>query len=110
MGRRAILNPWSAAQSRDDDRESRELGQVFATITVTNSADIDAGLVEPRSIMLTDVLLDSGATHLCLPASVIGQLGLALAREVSVHTATGFSERRIFRNALVRFEDCGRDG
>ena len=80
------------------------MGQVFIDFEVSNSADIDAAR-SVRSVALNDVLMDSGATHLCLPAAMIASLGLAFAQDVRVQTATGESKRRIFRNALVSFED-----
>ena len=58
------------------------MGKVETTITVTNL--IDAGMVsrgaldgdKVRTATLSDVLVDTGATHLCLPADVIARLGL----------------------------------
>lgn len=49
--------------------------------------------------------MDSGATHLCLPAGVIARLGRALLQEVPVNVATGIETRRVFANALVLYED-----
>jgi predicted aspartyl protease len=86
-------------------------GQVFIDIVVVNSFDLDrvvlgeARATDVRSIEIRAVLMDTGATHLCLPASMVSELGLALARTVPVETATGSSDRRVFRNALIRFLD-----
>ena len=57
---------------------------------------------------LSDVLVDTGATKLCLPANTITQLGLELLKEVDVATANGFSKARIFRDASI--ELMGREG
>jgi predicted aspartyl protease len=87
------------------------VGQVFIDIVVANSFDLDrvvlgeASPSDVRSIEIREVLMDTGATHLCLPASLITELGLILARTVPVETATGPSDRRIFRNAMIRFQD-----
>ena len=39
-----------------------------------------------------------GATLLCLPASIISQLGLVQGGEAQVETATGVQQGRIFRD------------
>lgn len=57
---------------------------------------------------LSDVLVDTGATKLCLPANTITQLCLELLKEVDVATANGFSKARIFRDASI--ELMGREG
>ena len=84
------------------------MGQVFISFAVQNSADF-VNLGGPprivRRVELPDTLMDTGATHLCLPADVIADLGLAMDREVAVKTATGYQTRRIFRDAIVDFED-----
>lgn len=54
------------------------------------------------------MLVDTGATTLCLPTNIISQLGLSLLREVDVATATGFRKARIFQDAKICF--CGREG
>jgi predicted aspartyl protease len=40
-----------------------------------------------RSVTLKNVLVDTGATTLCLPKDVIEQLGLKLLKEVDVSMA-----------------------
>jgi predicted aspartyl protease len=87
------------------------MGKVFIAFTVTNSADLDAveeGRLEPgdvRSVAVEGAVMDTGATHLCLPASIVARLGLALLRTVPVETATGTTDLRFYRNALVTYED-----
>ncbi len=94
--------------------EQSTMGKVFTTITVTNRADqirAKDGTIPPeavRSITLQNVLIDTGATTLCLPASVIEQLGLELARQVTVETAMGTGSARIFRDANLLIAE--RDG
>jgi clan AA aspartic protease len=90
------------------------MGKVQVKLTVLNRADqvvskrgiIDAN--EVRSILLDSVLVNTGATTLCLPADVIAQLGLELLKEVDVATAMGISKARIFQDAKIRL--CGREG
>jgi predicted aspartyl protease len=94
--------------------EHSMMGKVFTTITVTNRADqilARNGVIPEaniRSITLQNVLADTGATMLCLPASVIEQLGLELAREVTAETAMGIGSARIFQDAKLSIS--GRDG
>ena len=61
-----------------------------------------------RSVALDDVLVDTGATILCLPKDIIAQLGLDLLKEVSVSTATGLGKARIFQDAKISL--LGREG
>lgn len=61
-----------------------------------------------RSLTLENVLVDTGATTLCLPATAIAKLGLDLLREVDVSTANGLSKARIFQDAHLSL--LGREG
>ncbi|OLP17664.1 aspartyl protease [Leptolyngbya sp. 'hensonii'] len=90
------------------------MGKIITTLTVTNRFDealatnhyITASQV--RSITLNNVLVDSGATTLCLPADIIATLGLELLKEVEVETARGISRARVFQDAKI---SClGREG
>ncbi len=90
------------------------MGKIITTLTIINRADqiLASRQVisqdEVRSLTLDNVLVDTGATTLCLPSSVISQLGLDLLKEVDVATANGFSKARIFRDASIVLE--GREG
>jgi hypothetical protein len=54
-------------------KNSNPMGKVFATLTIINRADqilAEAGVrseEEIRSLVLKNVLVDTGATTLCLP-------------------------------------------
>ena len=54
-------------------QNSNQMGKVFATLTIMNRADqirAEDGTISPeaiRSIVLKNVLVDTGATTLCLP-------------------------------------------
>ncbi len=88
----------------------RLMGQVIVTLNVTNQIDIilaERGFIsseEIRSVTLTNVLVDTGATLLCLPSSVISQLGLVQRGEASVQTSAGLQKGRIFQNAELSIE------
>ncbi len=93
---------------------TEQMGKITTTLTITNRADqiLANQQVIPteqvRSITLKNVLVDTGATTLCLPPEAIAQLGLELLREVDVTTATGISKARIFQDAKIFL--CGREG
>ncbi len=90
------------------------MGKITTSLVITNRADqaiASRGFMaaeEVRSIVLNDVLVDTGATTLCLPPKAIAELGLELLKEVDVMTATGFSKARIFQDAKISL--LGREG
>ena len=93
---------------------TKQMGKILTSLTVTNRADqirLKAGIAtddDVRSLTLNNVLVDTGATTLCLPATIIEQLGLDLLREVDVTTANGLSKARIFQDAHLSI--LGREG
>ncbi len=90
------------------------MGRITTTLVVANRGDevlAERGMIpseDVRSVTLKNVLVDTGATTLCLPADVISHLGLAILKEVDVATATGFGKARIFQDAKISL--CGRIG
>lgn len=86
---------------------TEQMGRIITTLIITNRGDqvlAERGLMprdDVRTITLENVLVDTGATTLCLPANVIAKLGLTLLKEVDVATATGFSKARIFEDAKI---------
>ncbi len=90
------------------------MGRIITTLVITNRVDeglSERGFVpkdEVRSVTLKNVLVDTGATTLCLPTDVIEQLGLEILRTVEVETATGISQARIFQDAKISL--LGREG
>ncbi|MDX1978071.1 MAG: aspartyl protease [Pseudanabaenaceae cyanobacterium bins.68] len=60
------------------------------------------------TIHLKNVLVNSGATTLCLSTDVISQLGLKLLKQVDGSTAVGIAKANIFRDATISL--CGREG
>lgn len=91
--------------------QGKQMGQVITTLTVTNRIDqvlAQRGFIsseEVRRSTLTDVLVDTGATLLCLPSAVISQLGLVVGGEASVETSAGVKKGRIFRDVDLCVEN-----
>jgi clan AA aspartic protease len=85
----------------------RQASRVGVSVVVTNRGDAiaaDEGRLEAarvRSVTLSDVMVDTGATTLCLPADIVRQLGLRLLEEIDVTTATGRSRLRVFQDATI---------
>src|SRR5947209_2391736 len=96
------------------ESKPKGMGKIVTSLTVINrgdqaraeSGDIAADAI--RSATIDGVLVDSGATTLCLPRDVIAQLGLSPLREVTVSTADGIGRRRIFQDAKISL--LGREG
>lgn len=92
----------------------KHMGKVTTTITITNQIDqtlAERGFIpaeQIRSITLHDVLVDTGATRLCLPKNIILDLGLPFQGEVDVKIATGVQKARIFKMLNLTVE--GREG
>ncbi len=90
------------------------MGRVTATIAVTNEVDkmlADRGFIpteQIRSLTLDNVLVDTGATRLCLPEEIIAQLGLTLVGEIDGHTVIGSRKIRLFKNVSLAI--AGREG
>jgi predicted aspartyl protease len=91
-----------------------KVGNVRTSLTIINRADqvrAEYGLIsvdQIRSITLDNVLVNIGATTLCLPSDLIAKLGLSLLKEVDVLTAMGVGKARIFRDATMLL--AGREG
>jgi predicted aspartyl protease len=88
------------------------VGQVVIDFRVENLVDVYATPPprQVRTVSLQGVLMDTGATHLCLPADLVATLGLPFSHEVPAMTATGVRDLRIFRQALVVYEDRTYEG
>ncbi|MEG4987350.1 aspartyl protease [Microcoleus sp. BR0-C5] len=94
--------------------QEKQMGQVITTISVTNRIDrvmAERGFIsaeEVRSVILDNVVVDTGATLLSLPARIIRQLGLIQVGERDVETSAGIKKGRIFADAQIIVE--GREG
>lgn len=86
------------------------MGKVTATIHITNEVDqilAERGFIpseQIRSIILHNVIVDTGASDLCLPEEVISELGLPLAGEIEGNTASETKNFRVFKNAFLSVE------
>jgi predicted aspartyl protease len=104
----------SLARSDIDLEKRRALGMVATPLTITNHGDqIEAERGHRkadavRSVTLGEVIVDTGATTLALPADVIAQLGLDLQEEVPILTAAGPATARLYRDARLTL--LGREG
>jgi predicted aspartyl protease len=93
---------------------NHKMEKVTTQITITNRIDqilAERGFIKPqeiRSVILDDVLVDTGATRLCLPADIISNLGLTFQGEVDVKIAIGVQKVRIFRE--LNLSVAGREG
>ena len=71
-------------------------------IQLTNLSDlflVEAGVMEPedvRRLTVENALVDTGATRLCLPTSLIEDLGLRPVDKRTARTATGIVERTVY--------------
>ena len=95
-------------------QDDQAMGKVLTSIKVANRADenlAEAGFISAdqiRSETIEHVLVDTGATTLCLPANIIARLGLKVQKEVDVMTAMGIGKARIYRDVGITL--CGREG
>ncbi len=60
---------------------------------------------EIHQLVLNDVLIDTGATTLCLPSKYIKQLGLTEYKTVAVSTVHGISEKRIYEYVMIKLAE-----
>ncbi|MEO1509653.1 MAG: aspartyl protease [Cyanobacteria bacterium J06633_23] len=88
--------------------------QITVALTVTNHIDqilAERGFISTdqiRSMTLIDVLVNRGASRLCLPADVIQELGLPLEGQIDARIAVGVQSLRVFKE--VDLEVCSRQG
>jgi len=101
------------APKRWFEKAGDRVGQIRVDVTVTNELDVQAmseGRLEPdavRSVAPAGVLVDSGATTLCLPADLVAALGLRYKKDAVAETPTGHHLIRVFGLATVSL--MGRD-
>ena len=60
---------------------------------------VELGVIDPkdvRKLTIEDALVDTGATGLCLPKSLVEHLGLTPLRNIHVQTANGPAERTFY--------------
>lgn len=93
--------------------QEREMGRVMVRARLTNYDDVvrqQLGSIagdQVRSVEM-DGLVDTGATMLVLPDAVVRELGLTIAREVTVTYADGRREKRGIARGII-LEIQGRE-
>ena len=93
--------------------ETMELGRVVVEARIENLDDewkVREGLLpagQIRSIIVPDALVDSGASQLSLPISLIRQLGLKKIKEKNIRSATGTARVGIYDQVHLYIQ--GRD-
>lgn len=91
--------------------ETTEMGRVTTPATVENIYDLydlDQGRISPdavRRIEVGDALVDTGATMLSLPKSMIEQLGLRKYRDRVARTPTGMASFPCYGTVKLTIQD-----
>lgn len=92
----------------------RQVGKVVTQVIITNRADetlASRGYLaggDIRTVSLNDVLVDTGATTLCLPIDIVQHLGLSHIRDVVAATATTTEQLGLYEDARITVH--GRTG
>lgn len=92
--------------------ETAIMGRVLTEATLENLKDlwaVERGLLPPeqaRRVVIPDALVDTGATLLSLPTSLIQQLGLAKTSSKRVTSSSGLGEAAVYE--AVRLTIQGR--
>jgi clan AA aspartic protease len=93
--------------------ETAAMGRVLVEAKVENLKDlweVEKGTMSPdqvRSILVPDALVDTGASTLALPTSLIQQLGLRKVRDRNARSATGTAVLGVYE--VVHLHVQGRD-
>jgi predicted aspartyl protease len=93
--------------------ETEAMGRVLTEVTIESLQDlwdVERGLIpadQVRRAIVTDALVDTGATLLTLPTRLIRQLGLRERYKKRVRSTVGVSEAAVY--AAVRLTIQGRD-
>lgn len=93
--------------------EQDTMGRVMVEVTVENLEDswqAQRGVItsdEVRRVVIPDALVDTGATTLCLPKSILVHLGLVKRGDKRVRTSTGTATATIYDAA--RLNIMGRE-
>jgi predicted aspartyl protease len=90
------------------------MGKVLVTAQIDNLNDLigvqqgSRPADQVRSVVVTDALVDTGATTLAMPKRLIDQLGLVQFRTRQVRTAGGATTVAMYRAAqlIVQGRDC----
>jgi clan AA aspartic protease len=85
------------------------MGRTTEKVIVKNYVDLaraELGEMSPEDVrsVAIDAVVNTGASHLCLPPDVIANLGLLYSRSRNVQTANGTVKRRLFKGADVTIQ------
>jgi predicted aspartyl protease len=100
-----------------DIREQKEMGRVTAEITVENLKDLwdarEGRIAESavRKAIMPSALVDTGATFLSLPTSVIQQLGLKKTTSRRIMTSKGPAQSDVYDTVRLTIQGrwCHQD-
>ncbi|MBI4579280.1 MAG: aspartyl protease family protein [Planctomycetes bacterium] len=95
-----------------EPKRGTDVGRVVIEVTVENYVDVERaerGELAPDQVrrLKAEALVDSGATYLCLPKSLIERLGLVFQRTKEARTVTGPVSLGVYGVAKVYVQ--GRD-
>lgn len=91
--------------------ETETVGRVITEAKIENLEDLWAvkqGIKTPdeaRTVTITDALVDTGATLLSLPASLIRKLGLTWTGTKNVRSSTGIGEAGMYEAVRLTIQD-----
>lgn len=97
--------------------ETEAMGKVLVTAKIENLVDVEnreQGLLPPdevRSVVVTDALVDTGATTLLLPKGLIAQLGLRHYRTRESRGIGGTVQMRMYSAVWLTIQEreCALD-
>ena len=97
--------------------ESGNIGRVLTIATIYNLGDlidVERGRLTPsnvRQVVVNDALVDTGATTLSMPRSLLEQIGLTKQYEKRAMTAAGERIMNVFGTAkvVIMGRDCVTD-
>ncbi len=86
-----------------------DMGRVVVTVRVENEADVRsaaAGEIGEDGVRRAEIeaLVDTGATFLCLPESLVEELGLRFHRVRDTRTVVGVMQMKIYVGAQIEVE------
>ena len=87
--------------------EKNQMGQVMATVTVTNNVDkilAERGFIKPeevRTVTLENVLVDTGASMLSLPTAIADKLELPERDKTFLKSSVGQAIARAFKETYI---------
>jgi predicted aspartyl protease len=90
--------------------ETAPMGRVLTEATIENLQDlwdVERGLMpadQARKVVVTDALVDTGATTLALPSRLIQQLGLTKQSEKRSRSSTGTAPVNIYQSVRLTIQ------